>query len=169
MSAYIVHPATVQLLVAAADDRMVARMLRDAYDTTAEHEDPRGAAVRYLACMNVRSVQYRYGGESVETLPGYGYSSWLPGMVYQPCPDVDAGRVSVHRFTDGTMSDDVARRVLGALHCYAYQSCELPEWQLTPARAFVSALESRLAGQLAVGWEYDGAVSVTADALACAS
>lgn len=170
MSAYVVHPATVQLVVRAATDQEVLDLLRDAYPfVTFERDEARGAACRYLACMNVRSVQYRYGGESVDTLPGFRHGEWVEGAAYYPMPDIDEGKIALRGELDGSLNLDLARRVLGALHCFEYQSCELPEWSGSPAWRFVREVEHRVAGYVATGWEYDGERSVAIDADECAS
>ena len=159
MSAYIVDPRTIDLLLTAASDQAVTEALRDAYPRGSwETEDPienKSTLGRYLWSMNVRSVQYRYPSDQLDTLPGYAPSEWMSGTQYHPMPAYEytvtrIGRYSGHSVTE--MPAAHAARVVAAAHCYEYQSCELPEYQNSPAQRFVRDLVWTTASS--DGWEY---------------
>jgi hypothetical protein len=76
----------------------------------------------------VASVSHRYPNDAPDSLPG---PVMEPGEGYFYGP---------HRFCHCPQLDPV--QVIKACHCYAYQSCEHPEWEASEAYAFVSALES---------------------------
>jgi hypothetical protein len=48
---------------------------------------------------------------------------------------------------------DLAPRVLGAAHCLAYQCCELPEWESTPAYRWLMRVHWQAASALSDGWD----------------
>lgn len=162
MSAYVVDPRTVDLMLSVARDLDVMQALRGAYpfqdfaplDSEDARDEARSMLGRYLLCMNVRSVQYCYRGEAVESLPGHVFD-FLLGMQYHPMPDYTFRRVRVDTRDHGlSISAGAARRVLGAATCFDYQSCELPEWHGSPAWGFVVAVIRQCASALADGWEF---------------
>lgn len=172
MSAYLVDPGTIDLLLTAAPDRTVDRALRDAYphatDLPSDPGEARSMLGRYLWCMNARSVAYRYPSDDLESLPGTHPDEWLSGMAYHPMPAYEYRRTRIGAHGHGSlsgMSAGDARRVIGAAHCFRYQSCELPEWDDTAAARFVSAVIDHAAHALSDGWEYtrqeDGAAPVS--------
>ena len=160
MSAFVVDRFTIHLLLTAAPDRVVVDTLRDVYPgQTVDESDMdalRSVLGRYLWSMNVRSVLYRYPSDTVDTVPGERPAcEW--GMIYSPLPEYEYRRTRIgHHGTGsvGGMSKADAARVLGAAYCYRYQSCELPEWNGTPAARFVSGVIDHAAHALSVDWEY---------------
>lgn len=87
-----------------------------------EHEALADAA-NMLWRENIRSVSFRYPGESSATLPG----SIGSGFVIEPSD-----------FWNWTQFDLV--QVIKACHCYSYQTCEHPLWHGSEAKAFIDAL-----------------------------
>lgn len=75
----------------------------------------------------IKSVSYRYPGETTETLPG------VIGENYQ---------ITEADF-DGPLfdADFSPVQVLKSIACYSYQSCEHDEWEDSEAFAFCRALE----------------------------
>lgn len=173
MSAYICDPATPDTLAAAASDELIEETLRAIYPTGEEPDKnkARGLVARYLVVMNVRSVQYRYHGESVETLPGYCYKAWESGTTYYPMPTADEhpyiptplGQQARNRdyvgpdpsLAAGAGRVAAIRRVLGVARGWEYQACELPEYKNSAAAEFIRALTLELAEALAEGWTMD--------------
>ena len=135
MSAFIVSTDHIDYLITAAceagiggpgvywDERGQGGDLERIDDANAERI---GAA---LLAANVASVAYRYGAGRDQ----------LPGPVPNPDP-------ATYRFRAFPGIEPV--QVLKALDCYAYQSCERPDWQGSPAARFVEALRARYVGQL---------------------
>jgi len=68
---------------------------------------------------NVRSVQYRYSRDSFDELPG----------------PVDKTGIRDYRHIEFDLPFDPIV-LLKQLDCYAYQSCECPDWSETDAHAF---------------------------------
>ena len=97
-------------------------------------DDRTGSADRIgtmLTAENVRSVAYRYPGET--RLPGTypnGEGDWIAPYVHDP-----------YRRRIGQPS---AVQVLKAIGCYEYQSCESPDWEQSEAFAFCDALRRSL-------------------------
>lgn len=121
MSAWIVAPAHVDALVAAAMPRGGERLSyrHDGRWRYVEHADAdRVGQVLWDECH--RSVNYRY--EEAEPTPAYR-----------------------HRIPGAALSH-VA--LIKAVHCYRYQSCEHPEWEQSEAAAIVEALEQHLVHRL---------------------
>lgn len=71
----------------------------------------------------VRSVCYRYEGDSMANLPGRTNAEWLIPFEY--------------RFTHRRPTPIEA---LSLISCYEYQSCEHDEWETSEAKAFCDAL-----------------------------
>jgi len=157
MSAYVVHPDTISLIIDAANTYELMDTYRDIYPHVTPPDSDRElreAVGRYLASLNVRSVAYRYPSDKLDTLPGYRYEEYLSGMLYSPMPAYKYVPTP-YAFAVKSESVDICRRVLGALACFEYQACELPEWQGTPAFRFCQGLRRHLASVVAEGWEYD--------------
>jgi hypothetical protein len=160
MSAYVVDPFTIHLLLTAAPDRLVMSTIRDVYPEYYDTEDTRAARSalgRYLWGINIRSVLYRYPSDTVDTMPGSHPDGYASGALYHPLPEYEYRRTRIgHHGTGsvGGMSKADAARVLGAAYCYRYQSWELPEWDGTPAARFVSGVIDHAAHALSVDWEY---------------
>ena len=164
MSAYVVDRRTIDLILTAASDQDVERGLREAYpwqagETIATDDDRREARSmlgRYLWCMNVRSVQYRYPSDAVADLPGPGDMTYRSGMQYAPMPEYEYRPTRIARTLASGMnpSKSEALRVIGAIHCYRYQSCELPEYGESAAERFVTRVECRMGTIVGEGWEY---------------
>jgi hypothetical protein len=143
MSAFIVGKDHIDLLVTAAlhgpgDERTVSpgntwqRLVRFG------EADALGAM---LIGENIASVSYRYGGESLETLPGPLDTAELVTYSWQATPRLPAAAL------------------LKAISCYEYQSCEHDAWETSKAKQFCSALRHALISTLpgysdAPTWEY---------------
>lgn len=163
MSAYVVSAATIDLILSVAEDRDVVAALRRAYphkefgqiESSTDGDEARGMLGRYLLSVNTRAVMYRYPNEPLEAMPGAAqYESWREGMEYHPMPEYAFTRMRVPSDGPGwRMTDDAARRVLGAVHCFDYQSCELPEYECTSAAWLMRRVAREAAGVVAAGWE----------------
>lgn len=160
MSAYVVSPDTVRLLVAVTDRHYLRVMAGELYpgqdhaDST--DDDLRGMVMRYVLSVNARAVAYRYPNDKLDTLPGYGYE-YRTDTQWHPLPVVDYVPVPFRVWDDhgASISASVAPRVLGAAGCLAYQCCELPEWESTPAYRWLTRVVWRASSVLAQGWEID--------------
>lgn len=165
MSANICGPEIVDLILSAAKDRQVESALREAYHGDPDMSDldaARSILGRYLICMNVRSVQYRYRGESLDTLPGYMFE-FQDGTNYYPLPVYEFTRKRVNMTDHGhSISLASACEVLSAIADYEYQSCELPEWQVTPAYGFMVSVMASCAFSAAREWERSHLSAVSA-------
>jgi len=88
---------------------------------------------------NVKSVQFRYGDESIETLPGPGARAYVFVFKY-----------------DFNFGFD-ATQIIKACDCLNYQSCEHEAWEASEAKAFVDSLRCsawhRLPGYDRAAWE----------------
>ena len=160
MSAYVVSPDTVRLLVAVTDRYGMEAILGDIYPGQDHKDTPedelRGLIMRYVLSVNARAVAYRYPNDTLDTLPGYGYE-YRTDTQWHPLPVVDYVPVPFLVWDDhgASIRASVAARVLGAAQCLAYQCCELPEWESTPAYRWLTRVMWRAAGVLAEGWEVD--------------
>jgi len=112
---------------------------------------------RLLLAENVASVSHRYPQDRADELPGPRPPYWLVS---------EAGEGG-YRFRQQPYSL-TAVEGLKAVACYAYQSCEHPEWKESAAHAFCQALEKALIAALpgmdAAPWSWDAA-----EVAACAS
>lgn len=112
MSAFVVDPYHVAYLHTYA-------IKRDAWDS----DEP--ATTMFNEC--IRSVMHRYPQDAEGDLPGrIGYTTRLP-------EDHRWALVMNESFEPG--------RVLAALACLNYQSCETGDWEQTPAYAYVQQLK----------------------------
>lgn len=102
MSAYIVDRNHIRYLVSAAVQRKCFK----------------GMSATKLGQMLwdecIKSVSYRYPGETTDTLPG-------------PCGESFKYR---HKVWVGEIEDN---QLLESVKCYQYQSCEHPEWETSSA------------------------------------
>ena len=89
-------------------------------------------------------------------MPGYRYE-YRTDTQWHPLPVVDYVPVPFRVWDDhgASIRASMAARVLGAAQCLAYQCCELPEWESTPAYRWLTRVMWRAAGVLAEGWEVD--------------
>jgi hypothetical protein len=165
MSANICGPEIVNLILSAANDRHVESALREAYKGDPDMTDTdaaRSTLGRYLICMNVRSVQYRYNGESLDTLPGYMFE-FQEGTHFHPLPVYEFTRERLTTRDHGfSLSMATACRVLGAIADYEYQSCELPEYFESPACGFMVDVMRTCATSAARAWESSNLSTVSA-------
>ncbi len=89
-----------------------------------------------LVAENRRSVNHRYNEDEIEE--PYEFTRY-----------------------EGTFNP---AKILAAISCYEYQSCEHPEWKTSEAKSFCEALQGRMIGQLpGYGgvWEVTDASQVT--------
>lgn len=95
---------------------------------------------------NIKSVLYRYPGDTRENCPG----------------PVGENYVYKHRLPKGLFSEIAYPvRVLKAAKCYEYQACEHPEWRDSWAASFIDALKEHaivaLPGYEDAEWEVKSA------------
>ncbi len=158
MSAYVVSADTVRLLLAVTDDYALRNLLRDAYphyEWDREDGALRSIALRYILSVNARAVLYRYPDATTDTMPGDTGVEWQTDGLYRPSPVLDyvAPAFRVYEGQGGEIRRDLAPRVLGAAHCLAYQCCELPEWESTPAYRWLMRVHWQAASALSDGWD----------------
>ena len=158
MSAYVVSADTVRLLLAVTDDYALRNLLRDAYphhEWDREDGALRSIALRYILSVNARAVLYRYPDATTDTMPGDTGVEWQTDGLYRPSPVLDyvAPAFRVYEGQGGEIRRDLAPRVLGAAHCLAYQCCELPEWEATPAYRWLMRVHWQAASALSDGWD----------------
>jgi hypothetical protein len=158
MSAYVVSADTVRLLLAVTDDHALRGLLRDAYphhEWDREDGALRSIALRYILSVNARAVLYRYPDATTDTMPGDTGVEWETGGLYRPSPVLDyvAPPFRVYDGHGSQIRRDLAPRVLGAAHCLAYQCCELPEWESTPAYRWLMRVHWQAASALSDGWD----------------
>ena len=102
MSAWIVSQTHIDLLVSA-----LVKM--DILDTTPNESG------RRLWRENIASVRYRYKDSNLDE---------LPGPIPTPDPETYVFQaITLH------CADTHRIRILKAINCYEYQSCEYPEWR----------------------------------------
>ena len=91
---------------------------------------------------NVKSVCCRYNDSEITDLPGRINAEWLIPFEFH----------YVHRVPKPLEAISIVR-------CYAYQSCEHPEWEASEAKAFCDALIAckiaELPGYDDAPWEWD--------------
>lgn len=123
MSAFIVDPYHIRFLHTYASHHRVYTPRRADGSSYTETE-----AACLLWNQNVRSVAYRYSDCRPDELPGrIGYTAPVADdAIWRPLPWDSI------EFTPG--------RVLGALACLEYQSCETPDYEETPAYAYLEAI-----------------------------
>jgi hypothetical protein len=127
MSAYQVHPDTIDLLVTAAAAWRLSFDNREGTDSASlcatTHRDQAG---QLLTNENARSVNYRYN-ETYDS-PSYNYQF------------VDLDRAAV--------AMPVAVLVLASVRCLRYQSCDTPNYAETCAARFLDRIESEACRRL---------------------
>ena len=129
MSAFLVSRAHIDAMVSAAHALEPARFQRESLDDL-------GAM---LWRENMRSLEALYGGGAPDedAVEGYAWSRTTPGRY-------------------GVMALQEIVRVLKAIDCYEYQSCEHGDWRTSEAREFCrmlrNSLISRLPGYDAAPW-----------------
>ena len=126
MSAYIEDKAHIDALVTLARWGPERVPDNDWRSLVGGQDAETGRVGQMLADENIKSVQYRYDGEALDTLPGPIDKSDLLHYHYVP------GR----RLT--------AVEGLKALHGYEYQSCEHPDWEESEAYRWVERLHDAL-------------------------
>lgn len=141
MSAYIESKGHIDALVSLAGWGPEGRPMDPGHAWSLYYGNPSKTAPRdggpgasalgqMLVNENITSVQYRYRGEAVDTLP-------------EP---IDKTSLLDYQYAPGRPLTTVEGLV--ALDGYEYQSCEHPGWVSSEAYAFVNALRSRLIGYL---------------------
>lgn len=123
MSAFVVDPYHVRYLNTYASSHNVRTPQREDGSSYTHDE-----AATLLWNENVRSVAHRYHPSTYDDLPGMiGHTSPLPDdTIWRHLPwDVD-------HFPPG--------KVLAALACLEYQSCESPDYRETPAYEYLEAI-----------------------------
>ena len=129
MSAFVLSSTHIDVLVSAAIELGLSKAFR-------EEADELG---RMLWRENVRSVVHRYG---------------LAGTPEEASYEAD---VAAYRFRRYPGISPVA--VAKAVHCYAYQSCEHPEWDASQAHRVAERLRDAvlcgMAGYDAAPWGFD--------------
>jgi hypothetical protein len=121
MSAYVVNPATITVLVAAAHQHQIGWRTSGNDFTRLYPNASRGDLTRVgqmLLDQNVRSVNHRYQETADAGMYRYQPAAGLPG--YLP------------------------GAVASAIDCYVYQACEDPGWPTSEAYKFCEALRCRL-------------------------
>jgi hypothetical protein len=151
MSAYIVNPDHLRLLVSAAVRWRLAYYAAKPYSDQSNFRritnDDGDRLMRMLYEANRHSVDHRYPGE--DRLPGADLAT----------DDVN-GWAPEFRFVGEDIHDDsYALQVLKAIRCYTYQSCEdMEAWEDSEAERFCDALTiaglSELPGYEDAAWEY---------------
>jgi hypothetical protein len=147
MSAYVVEKEVIQYIIEAAKQQdmgvgkdVLPKIFVDwkrIKDMTPEELDALG---QMLWDENVRSVEYRYQeSDNSDGLPGEDTSKPKEDRFYYV-----HGEPIFDRITLG--------QTMKTLHNYAYQSCETPDWETTPAFKFVMAVAWD-AGTLIPGYE----------------
>jgi len=143
MSAFVVGKEHINAMVTAGL-RVNYRPL-SWYHNTRSHQltdETADAVGQMLLDENVRSVGYRYEGDSITDLPGKINAEWLIPFKYQPTIDCPTG-IETIKIT----------------RCYEYQSCEHQEWEQSEAKAFCKALIAsqygRLPGYEEAPWEWE--------------
>jgi hypothetical protein len=130
MSAWIVFPIHISYLVACA-----LELAPDGFLTFGKGRlltpHTRDQIGRLLMDENVRSVQHRYDRDSFEDLPG----------------PVDKSGIRDYRHIELDIEVDPIV-LLKRIDCYAYQSCECPDWEDTDAYAFCQVVRELVEAQL---------------------
>jgi hypothetical protein len=137
VSAYIVDRKHIVYLVSAMLDHQIANSYFSWYWKGAPTRDERSKRLgagdyeraaeiaNQLWQENIKSVSYRYPGESSATLPGPVSENFV----------IDASDFRVwHPPIDPV-------QLLKSINCYAYQTCEHPEWEESEAHAMMESLK----------------------------
>ncbi len=130
MSAWLVFPDHISYLVAGAPELAPDGFLVFGNDRLLT-PDTKDAIGQLLMDENVRSVGYRYERDTFEELPG---------------PVDKVGILDYHHIDLDLPFDPIV--LLKQLDCYAYQSCESPDWPDTDAYAFCQVVRSLAEAQL---------------------
>jgi len=139
MSAYVVHPEHIRVLVWAGihfthpgsdltwyvpnpEEVIYQEGVKTQFGRTYRQLNRRTAETvgQLLLDENVRSVNYRY----------------------------DEGETYIYKHDKPVHTNWSPVEVLSAIACYEYQACETPEWQYSEARTFCDALRSALVAKL---------------------
>lgn len=124
MSAYVVNDATINAIVTYAAS-IDARYYQQGVIRTVMGDEQRIAGLLYTA--NVESVNCRYGEDDPSD-----------PFTFRPVP---ASRIS-------TDAKQVPLFVLSLCNCLEYQSCELPQWETTLAKAILTGIREAVIRQL---------------------
>ena len=134
MSSFIVSPEHLRALVLAGlagqyQDGAMRWYSDDGNRSGVLDNDTAARVFEMLYRANVEAVEYRYGSDNPDGLPGY----------IGPDP---------YRFTfaSGFTPDPVS--ILKAVACYEYQACDAPTWNASEARDFCQALRLRMIHRL---------------------
>jgi hypothetical protein len=129
MSAYIVSHKHIDLLV---DELTKPGDLYTSRSMIA-HGD-KDAVGQTLIDENIKSVSYRYRGESLDSLPG----------------PIDKSDLVDYHYTPGAAfgMDHYQVQILKAVQGYTYQSCEHPGWAESQAARWMEALTSQTISSL---------------------
>ncbi len=149
MSAFIVSRKHIQYLVQAALD-LPGRTVQGGrlyWYNKGPHQLPYGDSEmenrvgQILWDENIKSVLYRYPGDTKETAPGPIGESYEYTHTYFPPKHIDPVQT------------------LKACACLDYQSCEHPEWEASEAHAILEAIRNAaiaaLPGYEDANWEID--------------
>lgn len=131
MSAFIVHPFHISTLVAAAIRRNRKYRMVDFNGEPVDYQNATQVGYALLAA-NILSVQTRYDDCTYEELPG-------------PVPTPNADDYQ-YRHTDYYPTDPV--KILKAISCYRYQSCEYDGFEQSAAAKFCDDLRDALIDSL---------------------
>lgn len=151
MSAFVVHPAHIDVILSTAingpsssrkrgewDPPWAAELMGRQAPLNRKNASRAGAA---LLAECIRSVRHRYPDSDPNRLPG-------------PIPTPDPAQ---YEWTDFGSALTIAE-AFKAIACYEYQSCEHPGWSGSGAEAFChrlrSALGEALPGYEAAPWEW---------------
>ena len=132
MSAYVVEREHISYLVAAAESRKIGCPYGGHfswYHKNKGRTELNGNSVevgQMLWDECVKSVSYRYPDDDITSLPGPIGEDFI-------FKKKDLNRLFFHNF------DPV--QVLKSCSCYAYQSCEHPQWEESEAFSFIEALK----------------------------
>lgn len=139
MSAFVVSATHVDLLLSVALHGP-SDSAKSPHDWSPPYLDEAGCRLAALTCSPlgaallaecIASVSHRYPDCAADELPG----PWP-----MPIP-------TQYEFTDFGSCATIAE-TCSAIDCYAYQSCEHPEWEGSAAHAFCNRLRAALTGSL---------------------
>jgi hypothetical protein len=130
MSAFVVSKAHIDTLVSAAV--LWHRLGGIKYNGEEIHHNNATEVGAGLLAENITSVAYRYQESDLSN---------LPGPIPTPCPES-------YRFQIRLLGPQDTVKVLKAIDCYEYQSCEHPEWAGSAAWLFCETLRRVAIGHL---------------------